>query len=297
MADQKPLVGIFFIIAAFLAYAIMSGFVKACSLSDLPVQEIIFFQNIFALVILLPWLLKAINGDWLPKNKLLVVSRALLGLLSFYLFFVAVKLVPLVNAVLLQNTTPFFIPLLALIFFRKKITLRVWISVMIGFVGVTLVLNPGRGFLRSGDLIALAAGLMSAITTILVGRLDEKKETIQIILFYLFTITILVTGLWSIPNWQTPLGILWIYLIVSGILYAVFQVFFVMSLKFASATTIAPFIYMVVVFSGIVDWVVWHQTPGLLTVVGAAVVIGSGIFSALPNGKRTSTNSVRGRSA
>lgn len=263
----------------------MSGLVKACSFAHLPAQEIIFFQNIFALVILLPWLLKELGGDFVPKNKLLVVGRALFGLLSYYLFFLAVGLVPLVNAVLLQNTTPLFIPILALIFFRKKITWKVLGTIVIGFIGVTLVINPGRGFLRPGDLIALAAGLMSAITTIMVGRLEEKGETIQIILFYLLTITILVTGLWSIPVWQMPFGILWVYLIAAGILYAAFQVFFVLSLKFASATTIAPFIYLVVVFSGIVDWVVWKQVPDLLTVGGAAVIILAAIFSSMPRTK------------
>jgi len=287
MINKSTLLGISYIILSFLIYAIMSGFVKACSFSHLPAQEIIFFQNVFALMILLPWLLKALGGDFVPKNKLLVVARAGFGLLSFYFFFLAVGLVPLVNAVLLQNTTPLIIPILALIFFRKRITWKVLISIIIGFIGVTMVIDPGRGFLRPGDLLALAAGLTSAITTILVGRLEEKGETIQTILFYLLTITILITGLWSLPTWQMPFGMLWVYLIAAGILYAAFQVFFVLSLKFASATTIAPFIYLVVVFSGIVDWVVWKQVPNLLTVGGAAVIILAAIFSTLPQ-KKTS---------
>lgn len=293
MPDQdqvrKPLLGIIFITLAFLGYAIMSGFVKACSLAALPSQEIMFFQVLVALLVLSPWFIKYAGQELVPKNKWLTAGRAIFGLLSFYLFFVAVKLVPLVNAVLLQNTTPFFIPLLGLILLRKKIALRVWATIAVGFIGVILVLNPGQGFLRMGNIIALAAGLCSAVTTIIVGRLENKGESAQTILLYFLAITILITGLWSIPVWKTPHGIFWIYLAGAGVLFAAFQILFMLALKFASAITIAPFIYLVVIFSGVVDWMVWHQIPHLMTVVGAVIVIASAILSTFPRA-RSSTS-------
>ncbi|MFH2033362.1 MAG: DMT family transporter [Candidatus Margulisiibacteriota bacterium] len=277
--------GILLTIIAFLAYAVMSGFVKACSLAGLSAQEIMFIQNLLALVILLPWILAQTKINLAPKNKFLIIIRSVVGLFTFYFFFLAVKMVPLVNAVLLQNTVPLFIPFLALVFFRKRITLRVLLSVIVGFVGVAMVLNPGHGFLRPGDLIALLAGFLSAVTTIVIGRLEEKGEDVSIVVFYFLLITVIVTGIWALPSWQMPVGTIWLYLALAGVLYAVFQVLFVLALKFASATKISPFIYFVVIFSGLIDWLVWKQTPGLLTVAGSVVVIAAAIFSTFGSDK------------
>ena len=283
--DQNTSLGILLVILAFLAFSIMSGFVKASSRAGLLTREIMFFQNMVALIVLLPWILRGVRANLVPHNKGLVVGRAVLGLFSMYLFFLAVKLVPLVNAVLLQNTVPLFIPILALLLFRKKITLKVFATMIIGFIGVVLVLNPGRGFLRPGDLIALSAGFLSAVVTIILGRLEDRGEPVPTIMLYYLVITMLVTGFWSIPAWKTPQGMLWVYLIMAGILYAAFQVLLISSLKYASPITISPFIYLSVVFSGVVDWVAWKQTPDFMTVIGSAVVIIGAILSTFHHSK------------
>lgn len=282
---QNPLLGIFLVIMACLALSIMSGFVKAISHSDMSSQEILFFQSAAALIVLLPWILKEGRQVFVPKNKILVIGRALLGVSSMYLFFLAVKLVPLVNAVLLQNTIPLFIPILAFFLFRRKITIKVLATMIIGFIGVLLVLNPGRGFLRAGDLIALSAGFISAIVTIILGRLEDEGEHVPVVMLYYLIISMVVTGIWTIVAWKTPQGTLWLYLGLAGISYAAFQILLMVSLKYTTAVVIAPFIYLSVVFSGLVDWVVWKQTPDFMTVVGAAVVIMGAVLSTVHHSK------------
>lgn len=287
MVDAKnPSTGIVLVILAFLAFSIMSGFVKASSHAGLSTQEIMAFQNLIALLVLLPWILKNGRRVIVPKNKALVIGRALLGLVSMYLFFLAVRLVPLVNAVLLQNTVPLFIPVLTFLFFRKKITLKIFATMIIGFIGVVIVLNPGRGFLRPGDLIALSAGFISAVVTIILGRLEDKEELVPTVMFYYLVITILVTGIWAMPAWKTPHGILWLHLVSAGIMYAAFQVLLILSLKYASPTTISPFIYLSVVFSGLIDWIAWKQTPDFMTIIGSAVVITGAILSTIHHSKK-----------
>ena len=287
LVDAKnPSTGIVLVILAFLAFSIMSGFVKASSHAGLSTQEIMAFQNLIALLVLLPWILKNGRRVIVPKNKALVIGRALLGLVSMYLFFLAVRLVPLVNAVLLQNTVPLFIPVLTFLFFRKKITLKIFATMIIGFIGVVIVLNPGRGFLRPGDLIALSAGFISAVVTIILGRLEDKEELVPTVMFYYLVITILVTGIWAMPAWKTPHGILWLHLVSAGIMYAAFQVLLILSLKYASPTTISPFIYLSVVFSGLIDWIAWKQTPDFMTIIGSAVVITGAILSTIHHSKK-----------
>jgi len=282
---KNPVLGILLVIIAILGFSILSGFVKAASNAGLPTQEIVFLQSLVALIIQLPWILRGGRQVLVPKNKILIVGRSLCGLTFLYLFFLAVKLVPLVNAVLLQNTVPLFIPILTFLIFRKKITTQVLAGIVIGFIGIVLVLDPGRGFLRPGDLIALSAGFISAVGTILLGRLEDKGETVPTIMLYYLVITMVVTGIWSIHAWKAPQGIVWLYLVSAGIFYTAYQVLLMLSLKQASPVIISPFLYLGVVFSGLVDWVVWKQSPGPMTVIGVVVVIVGAVLSIVHRGR------------
>jgi drug/metabolite transporter (DMT)-like permease len=285
-ADSKnTALGILLVTIAFLSFSLMSGFVKAASHAGISTQEIMLFQNAVALAVLAPWIARQGRECFAPRCKGLVTTRALLGVASMYAFFLAVRLVPLVNAVLLQNTIPLFIPLLSLLWLKRRISARTLISMVIGFIGVAMVLNPGRGFLRPGDLIALSAGFLSAVVTIIVGRLDDEGEKVGSIMFYYLAIAIVVTGIWSIHGWKMPHGVIWLYLLMAGVLYAAFQTLLILSMEYTTAVVIAPFIYLSVVFSGLIDWAVWDQVPDLLTVAGIAVVIAGAVFSTLHHKK------------
>lgn len=280
-SGRNPLLGILFVIFAMLGFSIMSGVVKAASFANVATEEVMFIQNAAAFVALLPWFIKEGRGVFIPRNKILVIFRALLGISSMYLFFLAVKLTPLVNAVLLQNTAPLFIPVLFLLLFKKRIALKVFASMVIGFIGVVLVLNPGKGFLKPGDIIALLAGFISALVTIVISQLDDKDEPVTSIMFYYLLITILVTGAWSAHTWNIPKTDILLYLILAGIIYACFQVLMILSLKYATPVIVSPFMYLGVIFSGLIDWLIWKQAPDPMTVIGTFVVISGVALSTL----------------
>lgn len=283
--NLNPAKGIFLVIIAFLGFSIMSAFIKVCSVAGLKTQEIMFFQNFIALIVILPWIFHDKKNSLKPKNTLLVYGRAIVGLLSMYFYFFAVKLIPLVNATLLQSTTPIFIPILAFFIFRKKITLKILLVMITGFIGVTMVLHPGKGSLNPGDFIALFSGLLSALSTVIIKILDDKNEPVKVVMFYYLAITTVIMGIWAIPTWSAPHGMLWLYLVLSGVFYALFQLLLILSVKYASTTTISPFIYLAVVFSGLIDWIVWKEIPQVITVLGALVVIASAIISTIHHTK------------
>jgi len=279
--NLNPTKGILLVIIAFLGFSVMSAFVKVCAKADMTTQGIMFIQNLVALVAILPWVFANRKTSLMPQHVALVLGRSLIGLLSLYFYFWAIKLIPLLDATLLQSTTPIFIPLVALVVFREKISLKLLLIVIAGFTGVAMVLNPGEGPLNSGDFIALFSGLLSAISTILIKLLNDKNESIKVVLFHYLLITTVVMGIWAIPTWVMPSGRVWIYLLLGGLFYAGFQILLIYSVKYASTTTISPFIYLAVVFSGLIDWVVWGEIPHLLTLAGAMVIIASAIASTI----------------
>ncbi|HEX37594.1 MAG TPA: DMT family transporter [Candidatus Cloacimonetes bacterium] len=283
--NLNPPKGIALVILAFLGFSIMSAFIKLCSNTGLDIHEIMFFQNLIALIIVLPWVFHGKKVSLKPQYPLLVFGRVITGLISMYFYFVAIKFVPLVDATLLQNTTPIFIPIIAFFVFRKKITLKMWTVMIVGFIGVTMVLHPGKGAVNPGDLIALLSGFFSGLSTVIIKLLDDKNESEKLIIFWFLAFTTISMGIWALADWTTPVGNAWLYLIGAGVFMALFQLLLIFAVKYASTTTISPFIYLSVVFSGFIDWIVWNQIPTLLTVFGATVVIASAIISALHHTK------------
>lgn len=284
--NPNPALGILLVIIAFFGFSVMSALVKACSGAGLTTQATMFVQNAVALAAILPWVFAGKKTSLVPKHAVLVLGRSVIGLLSLYFYFWAIKLIPLLDATLLQSTTPIFIPLIALFAFREKLSLKLLLIVIAGFTGVAMVLNPGKGPLNSGDLIALFSGLLSALSTILIKMLNDKGESIKVVLFHYLLITTIVMAVWALPGWTMPSSRAWIYLVASGLFYAAFQILLIFSVKFASTTTISPFIYLAVVFSGLIDWVVWDAVPHLLTLAGAVVIIASAIASTLHQGRK-----------
>ncbi len=284
-AEKKPgrdlLLGIAFIVTAFFFVAVMSAFGKAAS--QVPTGPLVFFQNGISLLVFLPAVLRGGWSEVTTTRLPLHIVRALAGLLSQALFFIAVKSIALVDAVLLANAAPLFIPLVALVWMRTPVKLAVALSLIGGFIGVILILKPSAALLDNpAALIALSAAAFSAIALVSVNRLSSTEKS-NTILFYYFLISTIATLPFAWWQWVTPHGMEWLYLLGVGAFMALAQLFIIMAYKYATAAQIAPFNYSVVVFSGLIGWIVWDQALDLVSLLGIAMVCAGGILSIIFN--------------
>jgi drug/metabolite transporter (DMT)-like permease len=265
------------IVIAFLSVAVMSAFGKAAA--AVPTGIVVLFQNGISLVLLLPWVLRQGTRDIRTTRLPLHVVRALAGLLSQALFFIAVRQMSLVDAVLLVNAAPLFIPLVCLVWLKLRVRPAVIASLAIGFVGIVMILKPSPAlFAQPAALLAVAAALCSAIALVSVNRLSttDRPDTI---LFYYFLISTAAAAPVAVAQWRTPVGAEWAYLGAIGLFMALAQLFIILAYQRSTASRLAPFIYSVVVFSGLIGWIVWDQVPDLLALVGIALVCAGGICS------------------
>lgn len=269
--------GALLIVLAFFCVAVMSALGKAAS--AVPASVLVLFQNGISLLLLLPWALRHGLTDLRTTRLPLHLVRALSGLLSQALFFIAVKHMTLVDAVLLVNAAPLFIPLVMLLWFGAKIAPVVWWGLSVGFAGVLLILQPSAAmFDNPAALIATAAALFSAIALVSVNRLAETDAP-DTILFYYFLISTAAAGAYAVMDWSTPRGEDWWLLIGVGVTMALAQLFIVLAYRFATAAQISPFNYSVVVFSGLIGWWVWGNVPNSIALIGIALVCAGGILA------------------
>jgi drug/metabolite transporter (DMT)-like permease len=273
--------GVAFITLAFLCVSVMSAFGKL--LSTAPTGQIVFFQNSISFFLLLPLVLSKGTAEIHTHRLPLHIVRAMTGLLSQALFFIAVKKIALVDAVLLANAAPLFIPLVALFWMKIRITPLVVASLVTGFVGVILILKPGMAlFSQPSSLVALSAAFFSAIALVSVNILSNTEKS-NTILFYYFLISTILTLPFAFWHWKTPSGTEWIYLFGVGLFMALSQLFIILAYRHASASEISPFNYTVVIFSGILGWLFWGTAIGWLSLLGIILVCLGGICSIVFN--------------
>ncbi len=269
--------GILLITSAFFCAAVMSAFSKAAS--GVPPLLLLFLQYSISFVVFLPSLAK--TGPVILKTEhfWLHFFRSVAGSVCQLLFFISVTSIPLMDSVLLSNAAPLFIPLVVYIWLRKTVQPMVWVSLFIGLIGIILIIKPGPQTLQNpASLIALTAGLFSALALVATNKLAETEPPMRILLYNFGISTLLLVPL-CIWAWKPPTSAEWLLLSGVGGFYALTQYLIILAYRFASAAEISPFNYTVVVFSGLLGWWLFGNVPDATAVLGTLLICAGGILS------------------
>jgi drug/metabolite transporter (DMT)-like permease len=239
---------------------------------------LLLFQNLICLLFVIP---VALRGGWssLRTGKLgLHVVRAATGTACWYALFFAITQIPLANATLLTYSAPLWMPLVAWVVTRQRVARATWIGAGIGFVGVMLVLQPQGHSFNLGEVSALAGALFLAVAMMSVRWLGATEPITRVLFYYFLLSTVMAVPI-AVFDWQPFSGRAWVWLISLGFAQLFSQVLIVLAYRYASAEKVGPFIYSVIVFTALIDWIVWDHPPTLFTYLGMALVIGGGLVA------------------
>jgi len=265
--------GALFAIGAAAAFACMSALIKIAG-EGLPNPVIVFFRNFFALVVLAPWLLaRRGSGVTLATRRPgMHLLRATTGLGAMYCFFFAISQLPLASAVLLNYSQPLFLPFIAWAWIGERPPTRIYPAVILGFVGVILILKPGLGWAGPAGLFGLGAGILAAISMAAIRRMSSTEPTLRIVMYFSVLAT-LVSAVPAAMYWQTPDTTEWLALAGAGVIAVAGQLFLTQAYSLAPAAHIGALIYTTVLFAALIGWLVWHENPDALSIVGGLTVI------------------------
>lgn len=258
-----------------LCFVGMGSLVKLLS-ENLPSQNVVFFRNLFGLIILLPLIFKLGIKTLKTNNIRWHFLRSLAGVFAMYCFFYALAELPLADAMLLKISAPLFIPIIAFIWLSEYISLRVIMAIMIGFLGVILVLKP-TGTIHIASLVGLLGGALAALAKVTIRRMSGSEPTSRIV-FYFGLIGLIVSTIPLFWFWQNPTTKEWMILLLLGAFGTVGQLFLTKSYILAPASRIAPFTYSSILFAVIIGWVFWGELVTLITISGALLIIVAGII-------------------
>ena len=263
-------------------YVIFAGFMFACMgagikllSGELSNEVIVFFRNLFGLLVLVP-ILGANGFQHFRTHKLhFHVLRSLAGLAAMYTFFYGIRHIPLAESVLLSYTTPLFAPIIAYFWLKEKVSLRVASAIMVGFVGVILIIQPDSNHLSLVALITLSSGFFAALAMTTIRRMSDTEPTTRIVFYYGIICTV-VSGIPMLNNsvWPdaTQLGVL----LLIGLCGNIGQMSLTRGYGKASVAEVGPFMFSAVVFSSIIGLLFWREIPDYISTTGILVVIAAG---------------------
>lgn len=241
------------------------------------ISAIVLAQYLICFLLVLPW--------WLRNGRLAVVTqrpwphviRGVSGCACFYTYYLAMQHMPLVDATLLRNSAPLMVPVVIFIWYRTRMPAARLIPLMIGFSGITLVLRPGFEGMNIWHLVALSSGLGLAISMVSTREL-ARTEPGSRILFYYFSLSLVFILPFFIINYRPiPASALPWLLYVGVVMYATFVVY-TKAFSYVPSSVLAPTSYFAIVFSGVLDWLIWDTVPDTPTLFGVALVVCGGLL-------------------
>ncbi len=239
----------------------------------------LFLQYAISLLVFVPAALTGGVPHLRTGHFWLQLFRSLAGSTCQLLFFMAVRSIPLLDSVLLSNAAPLFIPLVVYVWFRKTVRPLVWVSLMIGLAGIVLIVKPGpETFQKPASLLALLAGVLSAVALVATNKLAETEPPARILIYNFGLSTVLLVPL-CIWAWQPLAWKQWLLLLGIGICYALTQYLIILAYRYASAAELSPFNYTVVIFSGLLGWWLFGNVPDKPDIVGTLLICAGGILS------------------
>ncbi|MFV0475023.1 MAG: DMT family transporter [Pikeienuella sp.] len=277
--EDRPGLAILLMLGTFSCFTGIDSAAKWLAEAGIPVLEIVFIRYLGHLLLVLALFAPAEGGAlFRAKKPLLVGLRGLMLLTATMANFTAVQFLPLTITNAIFFISPLVITALAAIFLKEQVGPRRWTAIFIGLAGVLIVTRPWGADFHPAMLICLIPPFAAAIYNLLTRRLAgvESPDTMQLYAGLIPVIAILPLAL---GDWRWPAGGAdWFAFVMIGVFGWAGHQLLTLAHRYAGASALAPVTYTQIVMMSLSSWLIFHQPPDSQTVIGAAVIILSGLY-------------------
>jgi drug/metabolite transporter (DMT)-like permease len=275
---RERLIGIGLVCLAFFCFCCLDTTAKWLNLS-IPTAETVWARylssTIIVAIVMNP---RTTPGVYRSKRPWVQLIRSVFLLVSTLMNFIAVNYLQLSQTMTIALATPFVVALLAGPTLGEKVSRERYLAIVVGFCGVILVARPGFGGIHPAAILSVI-GVFCYAAYALLTRLLASHDSTETTLFY-SNIAGAVVLTAALPlYWQTPSS--WFVsamMMAAGLFAAVGHFFMIKAHRYAPANVLSPFMYTELVWMVISGFLVFGDVPDGFTILGAAVVTGSGLF-------------------
>ena len=238
-----------------------------------PVGQVLFFRGFCGIIPILFLIPRDRFLDFYKTTRpLLHFKRCLSGLIALVAIFIALRNLPLATVVSITFAAPIFTTIFSIFLLKEKVGLYRWLAVLVGFVGIIVITEPGFSSLNFYYIYPIIFCLGLSYVAIAIRKLSTTEPVWLISFFFSFSIAIL--GLLSLfQGWVMPNFLDLCLLSMVGILGGLANLWLSQSYKYSEVSLVTPLKYLALVFAIIFGYFIWSEVPTMKTLMGALLVI------------------------
>ena len=238
-----------------------------------PVGQVLFFRGFCGIIPILFLIPRDRFLDFYKTTRpVLHFKRCLSGLIALVAIFIALRNLPLATVVSITFAAPIFTTIFSIFLLKEKVGLYRWLAVLVGFVGIIVITEPGFSSLNLYYIYPIIFCLGLSYVAIAIRKLSTTEPVWLISFFFSFSIAIL--GLLSLfQGWVMPNFLDLFLLSMVGILGGLANLWLSQSYKYSEVSLVTPLKYLALVFAIIFGYFIWSEVPTLKTLMGALLVI------------------------
>jgi len=270
--------GILFAVMAMVCFASMDAVTKTLA-QDFSVVQILWVRFVvFAVFAVALAARRSGLGAFRSRAPGLQILRSLVLVAEIGMFILALRHLPLADAHAVAACTPLLVTALSVVMLREYVGLRRWAAIGVGFAGVLIIVRPGLGVFDPWALVVFAGAFLFAIYQVLT-RLASRSDRSDTSLLYTGVVGCVVLTAIGPFFWEPAGSIDWVLFMAAGLLGVTGHALFISALSLAPASVIQPFTYSLLVWATVVGYVIFGDFPDALTIVGALVIVASGLYT------------------
>ena len=274
---SKETIGIIFAIIAYFSFSILDTIQKSAVLYY-SIFQLLLIKYIFVLLLSILEARRTKNVTFYKsKNLKLQFIRSFLSILESGFFVLSFKYLSLANAHSIGSLAPVIVVALSAIILKEKVSVKTWIAIFIGFLGVLIILRPTSSIFDPKALIPLVAAFLLGLYQVITKKVS-KYDSNETSLFFTSIIGLLVMSLLAFNFWRPIDYSSYTMFLGIGIFFSLGLYLQIIALSKARASIIQPFHYTLIFWAIIFGFFFYDDIPDLFTIIGAIIITTSGIF-------------------
>jgi drug/metabolite transporter (DMT)-like permease len=275
---SSPLRGILLLVASTVFFSVGDVITKQLALT-LPAPEVAWMRYAtFALLVVPFVLLKGGVGLLRSRRPGLQVVRGFGMVGSSLMFIEGLRYLPVADATAIFFVSPILIMALSVVFLGETVGWRRWTAAAVGLLGVLIVIRPGTGAFQAAAFLPVLGAASWAVGAVVTRKMSGDSALTMLAYSAVVGSLVLSAALpfgWVTPGWrEMGLGL------CMGVLFSIGQCFVVLAYRHGSASLIAPFSYVQLIWSGALGYLVFGSLPDSWTMTGACIIAMSGLYTA-----------------
>ena len=268
---SKNQLGFLYMFMSICAFSLMDIIVKWSV--DYPIGQVLFFRGFFGIIFYFFIIPKErLHNFYKTKRVGLHFLRCVSGLIALVSIFIALRKLPLATVVSISFAAPIFTTIFSIFLLSEKVGIFRWLAVIIGFIGILIITEPGLSELNIYYIFPIIFCLGLSYVSITIRQLSST-EPVWLISFY-FSLSIMILSFFTIPHgWVMPSFNHLILLSFVGIFGGVANLWLSQSYKYSEVSLVTPLKYLALVFAIIFGYLIWDEIPTIKTLFGAFLVI------------------------